>query len=154
MGALDPEKILMILVVALIVLGPERLPKVARQLGGAWRQLVSYREKVEAEVRAAIPDLDLPRIPRNPTAAVTGFITGLGNEAKATINGSKRLSDASSVGTVEEGGELLAPSVAAPVQPDVPDVIPDVPDVPDVRRRRRPLRPPLRASRSASTTRA
>lgn len=61
---LDPGKLFVILVVALIVLGPERLPRVARQAGGIWRELNRYRDQVRDEVRSAIPDLDLPRIPR------------------------------------------------------------------------------------------
>ena len=66
MGGLDPAKILVILIIALIVLGPDRLPTAARQLGGAWRELNRLREKFEEEVRAAVPDLDLPKIPTSP----------------------------------------------------------------------------------------
>ena len=77
MGALDPEKILMILVIALIVLGPDKLPKVARQLGAGWRELLKFRDKVEREVREAMPEVDLPRIPTSPRAAVAGFLTDL-----------------------------------------------------------------------------
>ena len=39
MGGLDPAKIFLLLVIALVVVGPERLPGAARQLGGAWREL-------------------------------------------------------------------------------------------------------------------
>ena len=77
MGGLDPAKILVILIIALIVLGPERLPGAARQLGGAWRELNKLREKFEEEVRSAVPDLDLPKIPTSPSRAVTGYLTGL-----------------------------------------------------------------------------
>jgi sec-independent protein translocase protein TatB len=83
-GALDPAKILMILVVALIVLGPERLPKAARQLGSYWRTLIQLRGKLEEEFHNAVPDfkeafpdVDLPRIPKNPRAAVSSFVTSL-----------------------------------------------------------------------------
>jgi len=57
--------------------GPERLPGVARQLGGMWRELNRLREKFEQEVRAAVPDLDLPNIPTSPSRAITGYLTGL-----------------------------------------------------------------------------
>jgi Sec-independent protein translocase protein TatA len=77
MGGLDPAKIFLILVIALIVVGPERLPGAARQLGGAWRELNRLREKFEQEVRSAVPNLDLPRIPTNPSRAVTGYLTNL-----------------------------------------------------------------------------
>jgi Sec-independent protein translocase protein TatA len=59
-GGLDPAKIFLILVIALIVVGPERLPGLARQLGGMWRELNRLRDKFEQEVRAAVPDKALP----------------------------------------------------------------------------------------------
>jgi len=76
-GGLDPAKILVLLIIALIVLGPERLPNAARQLGGAWRELNRLREKFEEEVRSAVPDLDLPSIPTSPSRAISGYLTGL-----------------------------------------------------------------------------
>lgn len=60
---LDPAKLLVIGLIALVVLGPERLPKVARQLGGAWRELIRVREQVANEVKSAFPIEELPRIP-------------------------------------------------------------------------------------------
>lgn len=67
----------MVLVIALIVLGPDKLPRVARQLGAAWRELTRFREHVEQEVRAALPDVDLPRIPTRPSSAVASFLSDL-----------------------------------------------------------------------------
>ncbi len=77
MGSLDPAKILMILVVVLIVLGPDRLPKVARQLGALWKEVTRIRQEVHDEVRAAMPDLDLPSVPHLPSVrgTLTGFLT-------------------------------------------------------------------------------
>jgi len=54
---LSPAKLLVILVVALIVLGPDKLPRVARQIGSFWGDLRSFRQRVEAEVRGTFPDL-------------------------------------------------------------------------------------------------
>jgi Sec-independent protein translocase protein TatA len=76
-GSLDPAKILVILVLALVVLGPERLPKVARQAGAAWRELTRVRDQVTEEIRSAIPDVDLPTIPKMPKNMVSGFISDL-----------------------------------------------------------------------------
>ena len=94
MGGLDPAKILMVLLVAIIVLGPERLPKAARQLGAAWRELSRLRERLEDEVRTALPDLDLPAIPAIPRGGITGYLTGMmssvasgGSEAGGAITG-------------------------------------------------------------------
>lgn len=75
MGGLDPAKILIVLLVVVIVLGPERLPKVARQLGSAWRELTKIRDRLEKEVRDAMPDLDLPPIPTLPTSrGIAGYL--------------------------------------------------------------------------------
>ncbi len=69
---LTPVKLLLVLVVALILLGPHQLPKLARQLGAGWRRLQAFREQVDAEIRQSIPDLpssqDLARLARSPVA--------------------------------------------------------------------------------------
>jgi sec-independent protein translocase protein TatB len=54
---LDPGKVLVVLLVALVVLGPDKLPRAARQAGAAWNQLRRWRARLENEVRGAFPDL-------------------------------------------------------------------------------------------------
>lgn len=54
---LDPAKLLVILIVALVVLGPDKLPTVARQMGAAWGEIRRFRERLETEVRGTFPDL-------------------------------------------------------------------------------------------------
>lgn len=107
MGGLDPAKILLILVVALVVLGPERLPRAARQLGAAWRELTHLRERVAEEVRAALPDLDLPPIPRNPAHAVTTFVTGLFADAEAGSATAPGTGEASTTPASDGAGEAV-----------------------------------------------
>jgi sec-independent protein translocase protein TatB len=69
---LDPGKLLVIAVVAVILLGPDRLPQVARQAGGAWRGFNEWRRRMESEVRSSIPDLpptsEIARLARSPSA--------------------------------------------------------------------------------------
>jgi sec-independent protein translocase protein TatB len=69
---LDPAKLLIIAVVAVILLGPDKLPQVARQVGAAWRSFSEFRHKMESEVRSSIPDLpssaDIARMARSPSA--------------------------------------------------------------------------------------
>lgn len=70
MLSLSPAKLLIVLVVAMILLGPDKLPQVARQMGAAWRTFRSFHQRVEEEVRGTIPDLpsgqDLARLARSP----------------------------------------------------------------------------------------
>lgn len=93
LGNLDPAKILVILVVVLVVVGPERLPKVARTLGAAWHEFQRVRQEVVDEVRSALPDTgDLPRIPRIPSVrgTLTGFITDASPPTPAGKDGQAR----------------------------------------------------------------
>jgi sec-independent protein translocase protein TatB len=57
MPFLSPVKLLVILVVALVVLGPDKLPRVARQIGALWAEFQRFRRRFESEVGAAFPDL-------------------------------------------------------------------------------------------------
>jgi Tat protein translocase TatB subunit len=62
-----PEKIILILVVALIVFGPQRLPEVARQVGAAMRELRRMQDTVRGELEQVLhPDFTAP----NPTATL------------------------------------------------------------------------------------
>jgi len=67
---LSPVKIMVIVAVVLLLLGPDKLPEVAHRLGSSWRALKRLQERVESEVRDVIPDLpstgDLARIVRSP----------------------------------------------------------------------------------------
>ena len=69
---LDPAKLLVIAVVAIILLGPDRLPQLARQVGAAWRSFNEFRHRMESEVRNTMPDLpstsEIARLARSPSA--------------------------------------------------------------------------------------
>lgn len=62
-----PE-LLVVLVVALIVLGPTRLPEAARQVGKAMAEVRRWNAGIQAEVRDAFND-PLPMAPPPPPAA-------------------------------------------------------------------------------------
>jgi len=68
--SLSPIKIMVIVAVVLLLLGPDKLPEVAHKLGSWWRTLKNLQARVESEVRQAIPDLpssgDIARIARSP----------------------------------------------------------------------------------------
>ncbi len=57
MLSLSPAKLLVVLVIALIVLGPEKLPQMARQVGAMWGDLRRWRKTLESEMRSTFPDL-------------------------------------------------------------------------------------------------
>ncbi len=67
---LSPIKLLLIAVVTAVLLGPDKIPEVAKNLGRAWRRLKQIQGRIETEVRQVIPDLpgssDLARYARSP----------------------------------------------------------------------------------------
>src|SRR5205807_4273186 len=67
-SSLGPAEILVILVVALIVLGPKRLPEAGRQIGRFVAEVRHWSSAVQAEIRDAI-DLEGEPQPAPPAAA-------------------------------------------------------------------------------------
>lgn len=59
---ITPLKVLIVLVVALIVLGPDRLPRMAHQVARAWGDIQRFRQHIDSEVRQTV-------LGRNPTQA-------------------------------------------------------------------------------------
>ena len=65
---LGPAEILVVLVVALMVFGPKKLPEVGRQVGSAMRELRKMQDAVKSELDGVLhPDLQ-PRVDNEPPA--------------------------------------------------------------------------------------
>ncbi len=88
---LDPGKLIVIAVVAIILLGPDKLPQFARQVGGAWRTFNDFRHRMESEVRSTMPDLpptsEIARLARSPSALLT-HLSNLPSEDDEAPDGS------------------------------------------------------------------
>lgn len=97
MLTLDPAKVLVVLLVALVVLGPDKLPRAAKQAGAAWNQLRQWRARLEEEVRGTFPDLPstdrITQAVRSPLSFLDGLAddhqgsTGSTNSAATATNG-------------------------------------------------------------------
>lgn len=59
------SEILLIMVVALIVIGPERLPQVARSVGQWWSRIQRYVNKVKQEINTSIELDELRKMQRD-----------------------------------------------------------------------------------------
>jgi TatA/E family protein of Tat protein translocase len=79
MPQLGPAEVLVILVVALLVFGPKRLPEVGRQVGRGLRELRKIQETVRDELNDVLhhdePE-DPPRYTSPPPVAVAGSTPG------------------------------------------------------------------------------
>lgn len=86
---LSPTKLIVVLIVAVIVVGPRRLPRVAHELARGWRRLRALHSEIDREVRKSIPglppDLDLVRYARSPVALLNRFADALPAEADEDV---------------------------------------------------------------------
>jgi sec-independent protein translocase protein TatB len=80
MLSLSPAKLLVLLVIGLIVLGPEKLPQVARQLGAAWGDFRRFRSRLESDVRGAFPDLPATHEVAQAVRSPLAFLDRLADE--------------------------------------------------------------------------
>ena len=116
---LDPAKLLIIAVVAVILLGPDKLPQFARQVGGAWRSLNEFRRRMESDVRDHIPDLpssaEIAHFARSPTALLNRLST-LGESGEAEDEAAAAAAGASAAADVTTNGNGHVPD-GAPIEP-------------------------------------
>ena len=77
---LSPTEVIVILVVALLVFGPQRLPELARQVGGVMRELRRMQDSVRTELNQVINDEPAPP----PPAVVAAPIVETGDEPDHT----------------------------------------------------------------------
>lgn len=66
MGSVGPAELLIVLIAALVVLGPARLPDAARQLGKAMAEFRRVSSGLQAEVRDALSEHDVPLATPDP----------------------------------------------------------------------------------------
>jgi sec-independent protein translocase protein TatB len=132
---LSPAKLLVIVIVAVILLGPDKLPQVARQVGAAWRKLRDFQQRVDQEVRQNVPDLpstqEIARFARSPMtvlnrwAAMDELVEDPAATDDAAADGAWP-EDAG--GTPQPGvGDPAGPAPSTPAstaQPPAPDPVP------------------------------
>ena len=106
---LSPERLLVIAVIALILLGPDKLPQVARQAGGAWRALTEFRHRMESEVRSNLPDLpsttEIARLARSPSALLDHLSSMSDDDAAVMSDDHAALGEDHAAAPMEGAGE-------------------------------------------------
>ena len=117
---LDPAKLLVIAIVGIILLGPDKLPHVAKQAGAAWRSFNEFRHRMESEVRNTVPDLpptsEIARLARSPSALLHHLST-LSSDEDADDAPDGSFQPPGAAGTAHEGGSASA-SASAPASTD------------------------------------
>jgi sec-independent protein translocase protein TatA len=86
-GRIGPMELILILVIALVIFGPKKLPEIGKALGDAIRQFKKHSEKVSEEfdkIAETEEDSKGPRIEQASKASVQDTIAKSGAEAKNT----------------------------------------------------------------------
>ena len=134
------SEIVVIAVVALIVIGPERLPKTARTLGHLFGRLQRYVADVKADINREMQLEELRKLQQEVHTAATEFESSMSNAAReletgarkveaelnATAQGATPASPAPPVSgsaptpSVPESGPPASPDAASPQQATLP----------------------------------
>jgi sec-independent protein translocase protein TatA len=60
MPSLGPAEILVVLVIALLVFGPNKMPEIARQVGKGFREFKRVQQHLKSELRDVVSEFDAP----------------------------------------------------------------------------------------------
>jgi sec-independent protein translocase protein TatA len=109
-GNIGPWELVLILLIALIVVGPGKLPDVARSLGKGLNEFKKATSGVRKEFENAIKTEDLPKpapkdLPPNPL----DLLPVMGEDASAPSSSETVEDTADVAGTEEESTESVAP---------------------------------------------
>ena len=142
--SLGPAEILVILVVALIVLGPKRLPEAGRQVGKAITEVRKWSQSFQDEIKSVVdidaskptysqpqPGYDPPPIPLVPAETPPpADSNGSGTNGSSTTTGSHGMIDAAA--PVDYGPSHWAdePTYSDPAPTDPPGPEPEEPPRP------------------------
>ena len=123
---LDPGKLLIILTVALIVLGPEKLPTFMKQIGKYWTEFQRVRERIQSEMNGAIStitdsvgplsgaiDLGMSQI-KGPLGAAASFLGGSLQSSSIEPSGLGRTSAVPTPAPLMQDSPIKAPSFDSP----------------------------------------
>jgi len=122
------SEIMVIAVVALIVLGPEKLPKTARTLGHLFGRLQRYVGEVKADINRELAMEDLKKLQAEVSTAAADFqstMTASAKEVEDNIRSVEASLNASAAGDTVAAKERGAapeplPETLPPVTPESP----------------------------------
>ena len=111
------EKMMVIGAVALIVIGPEKLPRVARTVGALIGKAQRYVNDVKAEVNRSIELEELQKMKREVETAARDVETSIHSgvrDIERELNEAAGVASAASAGALPEDGSIVYPEYRHP----------------------------------------
>lgn len=106
------SKLLLLGIVALVVIGPERLPKVARTMGHLYGRLQRYVTQVKSDINREMEAADLGKMKTEFESAARSFQSEVESSVQS-VDKEVRETQAS----IERALDVQAPSAGEPVAP-------------------------------------
>jgi len=114
-------EMMVIAVVALIVIGPERLPRVARTLGHLFGRLQRYVNDVKADINREIELEELKKFKSSIEDTARGFESTVNAEINAVQSeATKAQSELESLAKIEDPAKNEDPAGSQPAPPSAP----------------------------------
>ena len=115
------SEIVVIAVVALVVLGPEKLPKTARTLGHLFGRLQRYVNDVKSDIKRELELDELRKLQQNVQTAAKEIEDSM---ASATQDVKAHARDVEAALSATSGSAPVAPPSTAPMPPPAPPPTP------------------------------
>jgi len=113
------SEIVVIAVVALIVIGPERLPKTARTLGHLFGRLQRYVADVKADINREMQLEELRKLQQEVQTAATEIESSVSGAARELESGARKVeSELNATATEVAAAPAATPSAAATPAPE------------------------------------
>ena len=114
------SEMIVIGVVALVVLGPERLPKVARTMGVLFGRLQRYVAQVKSDINRELEAADLGKVKTEFESAARSFQADVESHAAQTERDLREATTEIERSVSGEAAQPVPPAVAAPDAPEAP----------------------------------
>jgi Tat protein translocase TatB subunit len=102
---IGPQELLLVLVVALLVVGPRRLPELGRSIGKGLREIRKAQDEVRKTIKVELDDLDGPKPARSASSPGSQRVPGDG-QGGANGAGAAAAAAASSAAPPDAAAEL------------------------------------------------
>jgi sec-independent protein translocase protein TatA len=129
MPSLGPAEILVILVIALLVFGPDKMPDIARKAGQGYRELKRMQTHLKAELRDVVSEFDSEET-GIPTPTATGDpvpmlppLDGTASELPAAAAAPAEATSSEATSS-EATSEVALPPAAPPAEVALPPATP------------------------------